>query len=153
MSVKVEQKNKGWLSQLMQKVRATEEKVVAVGFPAGKQQAYPTGELPASVAASHVYGVGVPQRDFMAYAQRGIEEATSPIMQAIAKASSEDKIDTVAKLQEAAGLAAAQEIKNAILEGDWQPNSPATIAAKKSSKPLIDTSHMINSVTYVVRPK
>lgn len=30
------------------------------------------------------------------------------------------------------------------------PNSPATIAAKGSSNPLIDTSQMVNSITYEV---
>lgn len=31
------------------------------------------------------------------------------------------------------------------------PNSPVTIAKKKSSKPLIDTGRMINSVRYVIQ--
>ena len=35
----------------------------------------------------------------------------------------------------------------------FPPNSPATIAMKGSSKPLIDFGQMINSVTYVVRMK
>ena len=38
------------------------------------------------------------------------------------------------------------------LDGDYVPNAPATKRAKLgSSKPLINTGHMINQVTYVVR--
>lgn len=32
----------------------------------------------------------------------------------------------------------------------WAPNSPATIKRKKSDKPLIDTSELRKSITYVV---
>lgn len=33
----------------------------------------------------------------------------------------------------------------------WAPNSPATIAAKGSDKPLIDTGELRKSITYVVK--
>ena len=36
---------------------------------------------------------------------------------------------------------------------DWPPNSPMTIKAKGSDKPLIDTGEMRKSITYVVRDK
>lgn len=35
----------------------------------------------------------------------------------------------------------------------WAPNSPATIKAKGSDKPLVDTDDMRKSITYVVRDK
>ena len=35
----------------------------------------------------------------------------------------------------------------------WAPNAPATIKAKKSSRPLIDTGEMRKSIIYVVRRK
>lgn len=41
------------------------------------------------------------------------------------------------------------EIKN----GDWEPNSPYTIAKKGSDKPLIDTGRMRQSIVYVIKEK
>jgi len=32
------------------------------------------------------------------------------------------------------------------------PNSPATVAAKKSSNPLVDTGKYVRSITYKVNP-
>lgn len=37
--------------------------------------------------------------------------------------------------------------------GEWKPNSPVTIAKKKSSKPLIDTRQLEQSITYQVVKK
>lgn len=35
-------------------------------------------------------------------------------------------------------------------DGQWAPNAPSTIARKKSSKPLIDTSRLRKSISYQV---
>jgi len=44
--------------------------------------------------------------------------------------------------------------KNYIKAGNnLAPNAPSTIAQKGSSKPLIDTGSMLNSITYAVRKK
>lgn len=45
------------------------------------------------------------------------------------------------------------EIKRKIGNGPFTPNSPATIRKKKSSKPLIDTGHMRQSVRYEIGDK
>lgn len=42
------------------------------------------------------------------------------------------------------------EIKRKIGSGPFTPNRPATIRKKKSSKPLIDTGHMRQSVRYEI---
>lgn len=42
-----------------------------------------------------------------------------------------------------------QEIRN----GEFAPNAPSTIAKKGSSKPLIDTGRMRQSVVYVIKQK
>jgi hypothetical protein len=126
-------------------------KVVAVGYPSEKASAYPTGEMVADVAAKHVYGIGVPQRDFMGLARYEIEEKTRPIFLKMAGIASSGTINQIAALQNAAGLAAQAAIQQAIIDLDSPPNSPATIAAKGSSNPLIDTGHMKDSTTFVVR--
>lgn len=43
----------------------------------------------------------------------------------------------------------SDKVKKKIREIDLPPNAPSTIAKKGSSKPLIDTGQMINSVTHV----
>ena len=57
------------------------------------------------------------------------------------------------KVLDLAGLEAESDVRNAIDNGNWTPNSPATIVRKGSSKPLIDTSTMRNRVTHVVRKR
>lgn len=42
-------------------------------------------------------------------------------------------------------------IQKEIVEGEFEPNAPSTIAKKHSERPLIDSSHMRQSVTYVIK--
>lgn len=44
-------------------------------------------------------------------------------------------------------------IKRKIRNGPFVPNSPATIKKKRSSRPLINTGHMIQSVRYDIRER
>ena len=44
-------------------------------------------------------------------------------------------------------------MQNEIITGDFAPNAPSTIRRKGSSKPLIDTGRMRQSVDYVIKPK
>lgn len=157
MSVTVKRKNPNWISGALQAIKQTAKNEVAVGFPRGKAQAYPDGTTTTEVAIINCFGMGVPQRDFMAYGKILIErdQTIKDLLKQVAVESSKQKPNqsVIKSLQEAAGLQAASLIKAAILEGDWIPNSPDTIKRKKSSKPLIDTALMRNSVTHVVRPK
>ena len=147
MSAIVKQKNPNAVKEIYAQLGKKATKEVAVGFPAGKAQAYPNGTPVATVAAIHVFGMGVPQRDFMGLAIDGIKVKTQPILKAAMQADDPDK------LLNAAGLAAQAEIQRAIIDLQDPPNADSTIEAKRSSNPLIDTAHMKNSVTYVVRKK
>lgn len=49
------------------------------------------------------------------------------------------------------GEIAKAEVQKYIRNGDFAPLAPATIAAKGSSKPLIDTGQMRNAITYEVK--
>lgn len=40
-----------------------------------------------------------------------------------------------------------------IRDGEFEPNAPSTIAKKGSSKPLIDTGRMRQSIVYVIKQK
>lgn len=53
-----------------------------------------------------------------------------------------------------AGMVGRDACKDYIKAGsNLAPNAPSTIAKKGSSKPLIDTASMMNSITYAVRKK
>lgn len=49
------------------------------------------------------------------------------------------------------GLYMQTLIKKSITNGDWASNAPYTVKQKGSSKPLIDTGIMLNSVTFAIR--
>ena len=38
------------------------------------------------------------------------------------------------------------DLRASILDGDWTPNAPSTVKKKGSSKPLVDTGTMLNSI-------
>ena len=62
--------------------------------------------------------------------------------------------DACAQCFEKAGMLGRDACKNYIASGEnLAPNAPSTIARKGSSKPLIDTASMMNSITYAVRRK
>lgn len=147
MSVKVIRKNPGAIALVYDRVKNKTGKEVAVGFPAGKAQAYPDGTQVADVAAKHVFGLDVPERDFMGLAKDEITVKATPIIVAAMKA------EDPGALFEAAGQAGQAAIQKAIIDLDDPPNAQETIDAKGSSNPLIDTSHMKNSCTYVVRKR
>ena len=75
------------------------------------------------------------------------------------RATFDEKSDEIGERAEAAVTAIINgadgqyiegEIKRKIGSGPFTPNSPATIRKKKSSKPLIDTGHMRQSVRYEI---
>lgn len=55
------------------------------------------------------------------------------------------------QLLNALGAKAAADVKNTIRQGIPPPNSPETIRRKGSSKPLIDTGQLVNSITWIVQ--
>lgn len=55
------------------------------------------------------------------------------------------------QLLNALGAKAAADVKNTIRLGIPPPNSPETIRRKGSSKPLIDTGQLVNSITWIVQ--
>ncbi len=52
-----------------------------------------------------------------------------------------------------AGMIGRDACKAWITGGNLAPNAPSTIRKKGSSRPLIDTASMMNSITYAVRKK
>lgn len=177
MSVKITRKNPEAIQKIYGDMKKADGLHVAVGFPKGKARAYPDGEEVAFVAACHVYGYGVPTRDFMALAKEDIIKNTRPILSRI----QETKASKPEVYMEAAGQKAKEAIQKAITDLKDPPLSPVTIelrrrggaksrgdvenareatkqkgwkpASKGEANPLIDTEHMRGSVDYEVRQK
>lgn len=118
-----------------------------IGLPGDR---YNTGESVAEIAASHEYGLGVPRRPFMTIAIRG--PAREQIVRLVTADARQYVIGNVrpSLVVRRAGIALVSAIKGAINSNLPPPNSPETIAAKRSSKTLIDTGVMLNAVRAAV---
>lgn len=146
------------LELLKQRLKEAAKYECAVGFPVDDsglgtpEPAYDGHASIIEVAISNNYGLDVPERPFMDLAQTLMEGTYGRVMRKLGPKilSGEAKIE---KVLEVAGLEAETDVRDAIDNGGWLPNAPATIKAKGSSKPLIDTATMRNRTTHVVRVK
>ena len=171
------------LKGLAERLKNAKKMEVAVGFPKDMGNAYPDGTPVVEVAAAHVFGVGVIQRDFMALARPKIIENVKPILKQIALLISrgdQNDVKAVEALFKAIGEMGIAEIRAAIIDGAWPPNSgnpmspqlrerisrswgidipegmsylEAKMKYHGSDKPLVDTGHMVQAVTAVVRDR
>ena len=119
---------------------------VAVGFMDGAT--YPDGTPVAAVAYWNEFGKeGQPPRPFFRQMIAAESPAWPKKMAALAKATGYDGDKVLALMGE--------DIKGALQQSinDFQTPglAPSTIAEKGFSKPLIDTSHMLNSIAYEVK--
>ena len=135
-----------------------EDSYVIVGFQEGSVthaqvkggRAKKAGLSIAQIAAQNEFGTDrIPARPFMS---TSFDENRSKISRAIqgeyAKIIAGDS--TVKKSLNLIGLYMTDLIQTKIRAIHYPPNSPRTIAAKKSSKPLIDFGQMIQSVRHKV---
>lgn len=123
---------------------------VEVGVPAGPREK--GGSSSALVASVHEFGSparNIPQRSFL----RGGIERNLPGLIALNGANlaaiGRGQMDIETALGRL-GQAAAAAVKREIIEGDFAPLKAATIKRKKSSRPLVDTGQLRQSVTYDV---
>ena len=123
---------------------------VRVGFLEGAT--YPDGTSVALVAAINEFGApsrGQPPRPFfrrMIAAKQGEWPAA---IEAGLKANDYDVARTLAQ----AGEGIAGQLRQSIVDLVDPPLAASTIKAKGSSKPLVDTGHMLNSVEFEVETK
>ena len=80
-----------------------------------------------------------------------IADKLKPAMQAALNGDSQGARDGLEK----AGMFAANKVKDYFVdpENGWAENSPKTIAAKGSDRPLVDTGALRQAITYVVGDK
>jgi hypothetical protein len=102
------------------------------------------------LAAIHEFGspaAGIPERSFIrrTFEDDDGKQALIQFLAKLAKRVISGEL-THLKALEVLGLWAEARVKSRVAKGIAPPNKPATIKAKGSSKPLVDTSQLINSV-------
>lgn len=119
---------------------------VAVGFMEGAT--YPDGTPVAAVAYWNEFGAsGTPARPFFRQMIAAESPTWAPKMAKLAKATGYDGDKVLALMGEDIKGALQQSINDFTTPG----LAPSTIEAKGFAKPLIDTSHMLNSISYEVK--
>ena len=149
MSVKII--DHGW-GRIKREVARAKGREVAVGILAGSVNN--DGESIAEYASKNEFGyANVPSRPFMRIA---FDENKANISKDFTKQSEElySGKRTVDQALTVIGLKHADRIKNVITERDIPPPlSPVTVALKGSTKTLVDTGAMANSVQISVRKR
>lgn len=106
----------------------------------------------AVIAAIHEFGLGdMPQRSFLRSAYDENLPMIDKMIQRVANGAVFG-LGTNAALNKLGNVVQGM-VQRKIVDGPFVPNSPATIKRKKSSKPLIDTGHLRQSIRYVIERK
>lgn len=118
-----------------------------VGFPKSK-----SSRSNILKAAYNEFGTGhIPERPFMRTAMRVNRAKYLRTMKKDAQVILAKGGDGLLRASlDRLGAMAQGDIQHSITSGHWTPNAPSTIRAKGSSRPLIDTGEMRNSVTWAI---
>ena len=135
--------------QLIEQLKASGEKAVYVGFPAEfneKVEGSDNFNL-ASLAAVLEFGnERIPSRPFLRQTlAENQEKYTALFVKLFESGVSIDQI------YEQIALIAQGDVQQNIVNGKWTANAPSTLKRKKSSKPLIDTGKLRQSVKGIVK--
>lgn len=143
---------------ILREVERFERAEILVGFQAGTtthvqtkgDRAKKGGLSMPQIAAQNEFGTDrIPERSFM---RTSYDENVTKI-QSLIRREYEQVVDgqkTANRALGIVGLYVVGLIQQKIRQITQPPNSPRTIAIKKSSKPLIDFGQMVGSVSYVV---
>lgn len=137
------------IKQLIEQIKASDEKAVYVGFPTEfneKVEGSDNFNL-ASLAAVLEFGnERIPSRPFLRQTlAENQEKYTALFVKLFESGVSIDQI------YEQIALIAQGDVQQNIVNGKWTANAPSTIKRKKSSKPLIDTGKLRQSVKGIVK--
>lgn len=104
----------------------------------------------AMIAATHEFGSpeqNIPERSFLRGGiRRGIPKFNKVNEDSLRKVVRGEM--TCAGALDRLGVVAVGEVKREFVVGNFVPNKPATIKRKGSSRPLIDTAQLRQSITY-----
>lgn len=126
--------------------RIARPRTLRVGFL--ENATYPDGKLVAMIAAIQNYGApraGIPPRPFFTNMVKDRADGWPKGIAASLKRG--DDVDTALGLT---GSVIRGQLQLSIRDTNSPPLSPVTVARKGFAKPLIHTSHMLNSVNYEI---
>ena len=145
-------KNTGNLAQtkaLIERLMDDKDKAVYVGFPAEFDEKIDgAGNFNlASLAAVLEFGnERIPSRPFL---RRTLSENQGKYIELFATLLNQGL--SIGQIYEKIALVAQGDVQVNIVKGDWVANAKSTIKKKGSSKPLIDTGKMRQSVKGIVK--
>lgn len=144
------------LKEVMKRSKQLNHLQLVVGIPSDENSREESTSITnAELGAIHEFGApekNIPERSFMR--SSASEEANNlgrlakiQISECLrGETSAHDAFATV-------GVYLQGKIVDKITDGDFEPNTEATVKRKKSSKPLIDTGQLRGAITYEVREK
>lgn len=137
------------IKQLIEQIKASGEKAVYVGFPAEfneKVEGADNFNL-ASLAAVLEFGnERIPSRPFLRQTLAENQEKYTALFVKLFESGV-----SIEQIYEQIALIAQGDVQQNIVNGKWTANAPSTIKRKKSSKPLIDTGKLRQSVKGIVK--
>lgn len=153
-SVTFENKDLG-KSKIKKDLRGLNSYAALVGIPStaprpvDKKTKKPLAINMASLALIHERGSAannIPARPFMKQTRQRAEGRFARLLRRLYKQVVDGKVSPFEGLSKL-GMAYEGEMKNTFTTGSFTPNKPATIKRKGSSRPLIDTGHLRQSIT------
>jgi len=142
-------------TEYLKNLKEASTRYVAVGLPRENvgSEVYSSGKTILEVGASHEYGAGVPMRSFLRMPfDMENKKITAEIGKQFKKVFEENR-----SIEKALGLIGAMARNIVIMAfktggfGQWKDITQATKELKGSSKILIDSGTLRNSITWVVR--
>lgn len=142
----------GGIAGLIERMRQIGKMQVLIGVPASEAPREGVTNN-ATIAAVHELGAptrGIPARPFLIptiqnNSQKYVELMAQGFRNAMADGTDPDVV------YEKIGLQASSDVKDYIVSGSFAPLKQKTIDRKGSSKPLMDTAEMMNSIGCEVR--
>jgi hypothetical protein len=152
-SLKLVDTDHGW-EELKREVARMADHHVLVGVQGAEAAAnyQGTGLTIAQIGSVHEFGrpaINIPERSFI---RAGIDEHRERILNRCTRMAA-GIMGRVITVEQALGLLGEYTVgllKARIARGIEPPNRPSTIRRKGSSKPLIDTGQLRNSITYAI---
>jgi hypothetical protein len=144
------------LERLGDRARALTRYAVEAGFQAGdvtrQTERGAAGQSIAGIARKNEYGdpaTRTPARPFMATTMARTRDTMQHAMAEVARRVMFGNLDAWRGMNQI-GSQYVREIQDTIRSNMPPPNSPRTIALKRSSRTLIDTGQMVQSVRHVL---
>ena len=151
MSVKVTDKVTAAGKKLQKILKELADKEVRIGFQQGKATEEDGTDICDIAAWNELGTVNMPSRPFLRMSVDDNSDKINSFMSAQKRSIiNGEPTDRILKK---IGIFQKDLIQEKITEGSFAPNAPSTIKAKGSSKPLIDTGRMRQSVNFEIKQK